>query len=243
MTFDQVFVPRTRSDVGLPPLDPSSKQTPEGETLMEEVLEHSPLVASALLVVIVPLCWPAYLLTNLSGPKSMRHQSHFDPNSALFKGRSRGLIVWSDIGVGITIAVLGALWYSHGGWWLTKMYIAPYLIVNFWLVIITYLQHTDPVIPHYRDGEWTFVRGALTTVDRDFGFLNIVFHAITNTHVVHHLFSMMPHYNAHLATKHIRKVLGEYYLYDSTPWPIALWNAHKYCRFVEDTGEVVFWRN
>ncbi len=31
------------------------------------------------------------------------------------------------------------------GWaWLAKTYIVPYLIVNFWLVTITMLQHTHP---------------------------------------------------------------------------------------------------
>ena len=30
----------------------------------------------------------------------------------------------------------------------------------------TYLQHSDPSVPHYRTGEWTWVRGALCTVDR-----------------------------------------------------------------------------
>jgi fatty acid desaturase len=31
------------------------------------------------------------------------------------------------------------------GWaWLVKTYVVPYLIVNFWLVTITMLQHTHP---------------------------------------------------------------------------------------------------
>lgn len=31
------------------------------------------------------------------------------------------------------------------GWaWLLKTYVVPYLIVNFWLVTITLLQHTHP---------------------------------------------------------------------------------------------------
>jgi len=34
----------------------------------------------------------------------------------------------------------------------------PYLAVNHWLVLITFLQHTDPMLPHYRAGEWNFVR-------------------------------------------------------------------------------------
>ena len=32
--------------------------------------------------------------------------------------------------------------------------------------MLTYLHHSDPTIPHYRNKEWTFLRGALATVDR-----------------------------------------------------------------------------
>ena len=32
---------------------------------------------------------------------------------------------------------------------------------------ITYLQHTDGNLPHYRAGEWTFAKGALCTIDRN----------------------------------------------------------------------------
>ncbi len=76
------------------------------------------------------------------------------------------------------------------------MYIAPYLIVNMWLVMITLLQHTHPSLPHYNDQEWEWLRGALSTVDRSYGLLDIVFHHIADTHVCHHLFSTMPHYHA-----------------------------------------------
>lgn len=35
------------------------------------------------------------------------------------------------------------------GWaWLVKTYVVPYLIVNFWLVTITLLQHTHPGAAH-----------------------------------------------------------------------------------------------
>lgn len=32
--------------------------------------------------------------------------------------------------------------------------------------MITFLQHTDPLLPHYKAEAWTFPRGALCTVDR-----------------------------------------------------------------------------
>lgn len=49
---------------------------------------------------------------------------------------------------------------------------APLMVVNFYLVLITLLQHTHPSLPHYDDAEWDWLRGALSTVDRDYGFLN-----------------------------------------------------------------------
>lgn len=88
-----------------------------------------------------------------------------------------------------------------------QVYIVPYLIVNMWLVMITLLQHTHPSLPHYTDKEWEWLRGALSTVDRSYGFLDIVFHHIADTHVAHHLFSTMPHYHAQVRTGACEDVL------------------------------------
>ncbi len=41
---------------------------------------------------------------------------------------------------------------------------------------------------------------------RSYGFLDVVFHHIADTHVAHHLFSYMPHYHAQEATQAIQKV-------------------------------------
>lgn len=77
--------------------------------------------------------------------------------------------------------------------------------VNHWLILITFLQHTDPFLPHYRASEFTFPRGALSTLDRNLlGDLGSVMgwigasatHGISETHVLHHVNSKIPHYNA-----------------------------------------------
>ena len=128
--------------------------------------------------------------------------------------------------------------------WVMCVYGVPLMIVNGFLVLITYLQHTHPSLPHYDGSEWDWLRGALATVDRDYGVLNKVFHHITDTHIVHHLFSTMPHYNAMEATKAVRPVLGEYYQLDTTPFYVAMWREAKECLFVEPDGEEkggVFW--
>jgi hypothetical protein len=70
------------------------------------------------------------------------------------------------------------------GWaWLARVYVVPYLVVNFWLVMITLLQHTHPKLPHYSGKEWDWLRGALATVDRSYGVLDRVLHHIADTHV------------------------------------------------------------
>jgi omega-6 fatty acid desaturase (delta-12 desaturase) len=56
-------------------------------------------------------------------------------------------------------------------------------------VAITYLHHTHPEAPHYEDGAWTYQKGAMSTVDREFGFIGRhIFHGIIEYHVVHHIF-------------------------------------------------------
>jgi fatty acid desaturase len=48
--------------------------------------------------------------------------------------------------------------------------------------------------------EWTYMRGGLSTIDRDYGIFNKIHHDI-GTHVVHHLFPQMPHYHLEEATE------------------------------------------
>ena len=61
-----------------------------------------------------------------------------------------------------------------------------------WLDVVTYLHHHGPSdkeeeVPWYRGGEWSYFRGGLSTIDRDYGIFNKLHHDI-GTHVVHHLF-------------------------------------------------------
>ena len=51
-----------------------------------------------------------------------------------------------------------------------------------------------------RAQEWSYMRGGLSTIDRDYGLFNKVHHDI-GTHVVHHLFPQIPHYHLTEATE------------------------------------------
>lgn len=189
---------------------------------------------------------PGYLIANLSGPVKYRGKknSHFEPDSALFRPREAKDIVVSDIGIFVALAVLGLCIHTYGFGNVAFYYGVPYLVVNAHLVLITFLQHTDTYIPHYKEGSFTWLRGALATVDRSYGwFLDACFHHIADTHVCHHLFHYMPWYHAQEATEAIKPLLGKYYLEDETPIFKALYRSWSKCRFVEEEGDVLFYKS
>lgn len=197
------------------------------------------------LLVTLTLGWPLYLAFNVSGRPYDRFACHYDPYGPIYSDRERLQIFVSDAGIFVTTFVLYQLAAAKGLAWIVCVYGVPLLIVNGFLVLITYLQHTHPALPHYDSSEWDWLRGALATVDRDYGVLNKVFHNITDTHVAHHLFSTMPHYNAMEATKAVKPVLGEYYRFDGTPIFKAMWREAKECLYVEPDDDAptkgVFW--
>jgi omega-6 fatty acid desaturase (delta-12 desaturase) len=109
-------------------------------------------------------------------------------------------------------------------------------------VAITYLQHTDPSLPHYAASSWTFARGAAATIDREFGFVGRnLFHGIIETHVLHHLVSTIPFYNAEEATEAIKPVMGIHYKSDQKDgmrgFLSALWKVNRWCQWVEPSGD------
>lgn len=139
-----------------------------------------------------------------------------------------------------------------------KYYGIPWLCVTHWFIMITYLHHTDPELPHYRNKEWSFSRGAAATVDRDFlGWMGRFFlHDVAHYHVVHHFFPKMPfckpgfhcqlRYNIKLtirsdhgpeATTYLREFIGDHYRHSNKPVFKALWENYNDCQFVEDTGK------
>lgn len=215
-----------------------------GEVTFRSVMAESILGRTIFIVGLLVIGWPAYLIANVSGRKYARPANHFSPNSPIFSPRQRRSIVISDLA--LLACILGLAFWAYMTSWATValFYGLPYLVANAWLVLITYLQHTDESVPHYDEREWTWLKGALATVDRDFGILNGVFYHITDTHVLHHLFPRIPHYHAVEATQHIKRVLGEQYQSDNTPVFVALWRSVTRCVVLDETErEGVFtWR-
>lgn len=211
-----------------------------------EMVKETPLYSAYLIFLMLTVGWmPGYLFVNTGGPAKYynKARSHFNPNSDLFKPQDYWEIVISDLGLAFYLSIFAWAIYSFGlSTWLC-MYFVPYLIVNYHLVLITYLQHTDVYMPHFDETEWTWLRGALCTVDRSFGpVLDYFFHHITDTHVAHHLFSYMPFYHAEEATEHVKRVLGKYHMKDDTRIPTAVWRSFRNCKFIEDDVHVAFYK-
>lgn len=164
-------------------------------------------------------------------------------------------MVLSDLGVALTAVALYRACQAWGAANVAIWYGIPYLWVNHWLVAITFLQHTDPSLPHYHPEAWNYCRGAAATIDREFGFIGRqLMHGIVETHVVHHFIPLIPFYHADEATVHVRRVMGRHYRADTAGGPLgflkALWTSARWCQWVEPSagaqGEgrhVLFFRN
>jgi len=199
--------------------------------------------------------WPAYLLIGATGGPSRGMTNHYWPNpltepklKELFPGKWKSKVMESDIGIGAVLLAC-AVWASFQGIApVMALYGGPLLVVNAWLVVITWLQHTDVDVPHFEAEDHSFVRGALHTIDRPYdkmlwGAIDFLHHKIGTTHVAHHFDSTIPHYKAQVATDAIKEAFPDAYLYDPTPVPEALWRIAKGCAAVEKKGEYWVWQN
>ncbi|KAJ6617120.1 fatty acid desaturase-domain-containing protein [Mycena sp. CBHHK59/15] len=237
---DETYLPPTRHDLNLP----NSVIAAERDYM--DVLGETPAFTLFKLLVRQFLGFQLYLIHNRKGNRRYPPgTSHFKPSSGLFTPDQRSSLIVSNIAIGGMIFLLGVYTYQTSLSALAKLYMLPWLFAHNWIVTVTYLQHADPRIPYYRNGAWTFARGALATVDRPlFGWVGRFFlHNIGTDHVAHHFFANVPFYNLPEVTEAIRPVLGEHYNYDSTPALAALWRSFTQCTFVEDDGDVVFFKN
>jgi omega-6 fatty acid desaturase (delta-12 desaturase) len=195
--------------------------------------------------------WPLYLmglastgrLGNDGKPLDGAIMDHFRPGSPMFPSKLRGKILLSTITTLATLAYIMKLSMEVGFLKVTLWYWCPYLWVNFWLVLYTWLQHSDPSVPQYGEAEWTWVKGALSTIDRPYGIFDFFHHKIGSTHVAHHLFHEMPFYKADVATAALKEYLGPLYNYDPTPWYLAAWKIAKTCHYVEDTKGIQYYKS
>ncbi|KAI0036033.1 delta 12 fatty acid epoxygenase [Vararia minispora EC-137] len=236
MEKDEVYVPKTRSDLGLP-LEPHGQDGID----YDEILGDTPIYTLGKLLAQQLLAFPAYLLFNVSGQKTYpKWTNHFDPCSILFTPSQRMAVITSNVGIAVMVYIVTLASQTYGTANVVKFYGIPWLLVTHWFIMITYLHHTDQSLPHYRAGQWNYQRGAAATIDRDFlGWHGRFFlHDVAHFHVVHHFFPKMPWYNGEEATKHLRAFLGEHYRFSDAPVFKQLWKTYNDCQFVEDQGEL-----
>ncbi|MEM6410996.1 MAG: fatty acid desaturase [Pseudomonadota bacterium] len=186
--------------------------------------------------------WPLYLL-GFRNQKEMHpiKFSHFTTVSDLF---SRGVApsYWASlVGVALFGGLYFGVWATFGFAVFFKFILAPYLCFAAWLTFVTYMQHVSPEVPVYDAEEWTGLKGALATVDRNYFPFNQLTHRIGDCHVIHHLFANIPHYHAKEATQAIKPLLGEHYLSSPRSVIADFYRTLIQCHFVEreETGE---WR-
>ncbi|KAF8752660.1 Delta-12 fatty acid desaturase [Rhizoctonia solani] len=193
-----------------------------------------------------------------------------------------GWVLHSALGVHITVGELATrgimppratahgtkhfgifLWLGTLIWWsmqrgfaeMFRVYFVPYLWVNHWLILITFLQHTDPLLPHYRQSAFTFTRGALSTMDRNLlggegfiasitGWLGATYSRISETHVLHHVCSKSPLSCMGSLASFEGPLARAGYSHEGRPgtWG-EVYRVWKECRFIEDEGDVVFYKN
>jgi len=119
-------------------------------------------------------------------------------------------------------------------------YLMPYIFFIMWLDLVTYLHHTDSTLTYYRDNAWSFLKGALSTIDRSYGRVIDHLHHNIGTHMIHHaFFTKIPHYHLVDATEALKPMLGEHYKFDTTPIVTAYIKSKEACHFVADTGNVL----
>jgi len=237
---DENYVPYERNEYPLPPKEKASTAD------YLEMLDETPILTVARMLVMQGAGWWLYMTTNVMGSKRYpKGTNHLSPYSPLFRPDQRLGIFLSDIGLLGMAWLLYRLANMYGAKAVLMYYFIPYVLCNHWIVMLTYLHHSDPTIPHYRKDEWSWVRGAVATVDRPLlGWAGRFFlHNVSHDHVAHHFFSYAPFYNQPEITKCVRKVLKDHYNFDSTNTFYALYRSFTQCVYVDDDESIVFYRN
>jgi len=188
------------------------------------------------------LGWPFYKL-GIRNPSTYMPVtgSHYLPTSKLMTKSVRASWYLSLISVLGFLVLYIWLGMTFGLIFALKYIIAPYLIYAAWLSFVTYMQHVSPEVPVYDGGQWTRLKGAISTVDRNYGPFNWLTHNIGNLHVIHHIYPTIPHYRLQEATDAVRPILGDKYLSSDRFVLHDFWRTLTRCHHVEPVGDHYEW--
>jgi len=241
-------VPNTMDEVGLG----KNREREHTYAIIHEAIGDGPFGMLQIFAHLV-IGWPLYLM-GLASTGRIGHDGkalegdvmdHFRPWSRMFPSKMRVKIAISTLGVIAAWVAVGLAVREYGALPVTLWYIGPLMWNQAWLVLYTWLQHNDPSVPQYGPDEWTWVRGALSTVDRPYGIFDFFHHKIGSTHVAHHLFHEMPFYKADVATAAIKAFLEPkgLYNYDPTPWYLAMWRIAKRCHYIDGLDGIQYYKS
>jgi omega-3 fatty acid desaturase (delta-15 desaturase) len=163
--------------------------------------------------------WAAYLFLGYAGtnyeknftPGKETVHSHFNPFDPMWSKRIGMAISSVLFTVAVFLSLVYCCFFFDGGVSAVfNMYFGPWFVFASWLVIVTFLHHASEDTKWLAPSEWNYARGQLeNTTDRTYGkLLDDVTHNI-GTHVVHHLFPIIPHYNLVEANKHLKKYTSD----------------------------------
>lgn len=174
--------------------------------------------AHATRMLFLPVLYFVYLFTGIPDG------SHVLFYGRMWEGHSFEEKMDAALSVVVSFVTAGTLWYNMGTADFTVVCMGPWVVLSFWLFMVTYLQHHSDDGKLYTDDTFTFERGAFETVDRDYGkWVNRMSHHMMDGHVVHHLFfTKVPHYRLEAATQALRegmKERGQEHLYKQIDTP------------------------
>eukprot|EP01063_Lacrimia_lanifica_P034305 TRINITY_DN6312_c0_g7_i1.p2 TRINITY_DN6312_c0_g7~~TRINITY_DN6312_c0_g7_i1.p2 ORF type:complete len:626 (+),score=272.40 TRINITY_DN6312_c0_g7_i1:58-1935(+) len=197
--------------------------------------------------------WPLYLIQNATGGRRTpagqkinrkKPVSHFRPESQVFDDNQRSMILPGTLGCLAWLAFLAYVDYESGLGTTLFWYWGAYCWTNFWLVLYTWLHHSDKEIPHFSDGNFTYMRGATCSIDRAYpAIINYVHHHIGSTHVMHHISFQVPHYRAENATKVYRERYPHLYRFDTRSVYEVMCDVSSTCHYVEDVKDVQYYKH
>ena len=150
--------------------------------------------------------YPIYLVNGYGN--AMKNGSHFSTKSELFTKEERSMVFVSISCWTAMASFLVACGVRFGFAKLMTYYGVPFFVYCSWLVVVTFLHHTEPGTKWYNTKSWNYVRGNLESIDRVYGLFEHFHHDI-GTHVVHHLFPAIPHYHLKEANAAVKPFLGD----------------------------------
>jgi omega-6 fatty acid desaturase (delta-12 desaturase) len=211
----------------------------------ENLIDFSFLYRVLYFVLYATIGFPLYLIMNASNRKypdnGILPPNHFDPNSLVFHNGEGLYVILSNIGL-----LLNCAWIYYAYQWTQSLafvslyYFMPYLHCHFYFVVYTLCHHSSPSLPTYSGDKWNYLQGAMSTIDRTHGpLIDNLWHYISRTHVIHHIFSDLPFYNSWEATERLKPILGDYYMFtdEDDRWfgaIIALWNHVRDGTFIAE---------